>query len=88
MTDILRKMSLGRTVCTGLTTEGHRGWAAICKPKLEDPQHKPILLTPWGLGLQMSRIMGKQFSVVEVTETAIFFQGNHTRYTDNCKVIK
>lgn len=49
MADFLRKVSLGRAVCTGLTTGGHRGRAAICKPKAGDPQHKPILLTPWAL---------------------------------------
>lgn len=29
MTDFLRKVSLGRTVCTGLPTGGHRDRAAI-----------------------------------------------------------
>lgn len=59
MTDILRRACLERTVSMGLAMGGHRGRAATYKPKVGDPQYKPILLTPWGLGLQMSKMMRK-----------------------------
>lgn len=61
MTDFLRKVSLGRTVCTGLTTGGYRGKAAIYKPKVGDPQHKPILLTPWALDFRCPELCEHNF---------------------------
>lgn len=61
MTDFLRKVSLGRTVCTGLPTGGHRDRAAIYKPKVGDPQHKPILLTPWALDFRCSKLCENNF---------------------------
>ena len=61
MTDFLRKVSLGRTVSIGLIAGGHRGRAAICKPKAGDPQHKPILLTLWSFDFRCPELCENNF---------------------------